>query len=76
MNKDDYISWRNDPRTEEYLESVLSEADVIIADLINTAGNNSLVDRYRAGVIQGLRYLADWQPVFDKEEEETEEDES
>lgn len=73
MNKDDYISWRNDPRTEEFLESILLEMDHIIADLVNTAGNNSLSDKYKAGVIQGLRYLADWQPIFDREENQEDE---
>jgi hypothetical protein len=52
----------------------MTEMDAHISDLILTAGSNSALDRYRCGMIAGLRFLADWQPMFDREE--TEEDES
>lgn len=48
--------------------------DAIVGDLANSAGTNSLVDRYRCGVIAGLRFLTDWQPMFDQEEVETEDE--
>lgn len=68
MTKDDYLLWRNDPRTEEYLTDVLSEMNNHMADIITTAGMNSLTDRYRVGVIRGLQFLTEWQPNFDREE--------
>lgn len=74
MNKEDFIAWRSNPITEEFLEAILIEMDNLIADLAVSAGNDPSTDRYRCGAIQGLRFLADWQPIFDREE--TEEDES
>lgn len=68
MTKSDFISWRSNPITEEFLEVTIEEMDSIIAALVESAGNDSSVDRYRCGIIQGLRALVDWKPIFDKEE--------
>lgn len=77
MTKDDYISWCNNPVTDEFLEIVLEEMDGIIAYLTDNAGKDPLQDRYRCGIVQGLKALAEWKPMFDREPvEETEEDES
>jgi len=75
MTKDDYVSWCNNPVTEEFLEIILREMDDLISDLVNHGGKDSLQDRYRCGCIQGLKALAEWRPIFDKDEE-MEEDES
>lgn len=77
MRKDDYIGWRNHPVTQEYLENVVAEMDAVIGDLVNTAGDNSGVDKYRRGVLAGMRFVAEWQPrFFDTDEEEEDGDAS
>lgn len=70
MNKDDFIGWRTSIATQEFRESVVAELDNLIADLVNTAGNDPLEDKYRRGQIVGLQWLLDWTPKFIIEESE------
>lgn len=72
MNKVDYIAWRNDPITREFLEVVVKEMDHTIADLITYAGDNSAQDKYRKGVIDGLRWFIEWVPQVEDDIDDTE----
>lgn len=69
------MAWRNSAVTQEFLENALSEADAFIAALVMNAGNNPPHDRYCVGRIDGLKYLAEWQPEFTTDIDLEEEDE-
>lgn len=75
IEKADFIAWRTHPVTTIFLESVVEEMNLSVADLVIHAGKNSGNDRYNCGKIEGLRWLADWQPQF-KEDKEDNVDES
>jgi len=68
VNKMEYLAWRGNPVTVEFLEDVLSEADSYIASLVIRAGLEPATDRYNVGRIDGLKWLAEWQPEFISEE--------
>lgn len=72
VSKSDFIQWRHNAVTQEFLEDVLKEADSYIAALVLRAGLDPQADRYNVGRIDGLKSLADWQPEFIEDEEEDE----
>lgn len=77
ITKEEYLLWRNHPVTQEFMTVVVKESDNQVADLVNTAGNNSLEDKFRRGVIVGLSALLEWVPTVETlDEEESEEYES
>ncbi len=76
MTKDDYISWRSQETTQAFTESAIHEMNLMVAELISTAGDHPLQDKYRRGMIDGLRWLTEWVPTVEDVtiEEEIEDD--
>lgn len=70
VNRNDYVAWRYNVVTEEFLKDALETCDAMIAYLTQRAGIDPNHDRYLVGKIEGLRSLAEWSPDFDTEEEE------
>lgn len=70
FNKHDFVAWRTDPVTLGFLEAVVEEMNLSVADLVVHAGKDSLSDRFNVGKIEGLRWLTDWQPDFEEEDKE------
>lgn len=68
-NKDDFIAWRSNPVTQNFLETVVEEMNASVADLVIRAGVDPASDRFHCGKIEGLRWLTDWQPNFPEEED-------
>lgn len=68
VHKAEYLAWRGNPVSQEFLDDVLSEADTYIASLVMRAGIDPHTDRYNVGRIDGLKWLAEWQPEFIQEE--------
>lgn len=77
VNKSDFIRWRSDEVTQEYIKDVLADVDSYLAYLAQRAGMEPTHDRWIVGKIEGLRWVVDWQPEFmidDKEEDEDADD--
>ena len=70
MNKDDYLTWRNQSQTQEFHQAVATEMENTIKGLAATAGENQLFDRYRKGVLDGLRLVFEWQPEHFTDDDE------
>lgn len=62
LSKLDLINWRQHPVTMLFLEETLNTIDQQMQMLSQEAGLDSLKDRYRVGLVQGLAALADWEP--------------
>ena len=67
MTGEDYLAWRDHPVTKEFMQAAVQESDVHIADLVNSAGDNPLQDKFRRGVIMGLTWLVEWVPTVERE---------
>ena len=76
INKDDFIAWLNHPVTEAFFTAVKNEGDNLVTRLAQTAGLEPLRDRFICGSIDTIRWLSEWQPVFNEDqiEEETEDE--
>jgi hypothetical protein len=74
LTKDDFLVWLENPCTEAFRKDLKDEIDKIIADLIASAGRSQLNDTYKRGAIDGLKWLVEWQPTVEQEEEDTDDD--
>lgn len=72
ISKEDYKHWRDHPVTRAFLDEVMIVMDAELAQLVMTAGDNSLRDKYRVGHIKGLSELLDWDPEFIEEKVDAE----
>ena len=59
MTKNEFIDWKNDPRTKEVFVAIKSECFIIAERLARVAGLDDKSDRYEAGVIRGMERLLD-----------------
>lgn len=69
LSKVDFQQWHDHPVTRMFLEEVLTVIDAELANLVNTAGLDPLIDRHRVGRIKGLTELAEWDPDTIEESE-------
>jgi hypothetical protein len=74
MTKDDYVQWRDSTVSQEFIVAVIHQMDNHIADLITMAGDDPLRDKWRRGMIEGLRFLTEWEPEFEENREEGEDE--
>lgn len=65
MTHEEYIDWRQDPRTKQVMEWIKKECYDISVVLAGSAGLDSLQDRYSAGIIRGLEKVLEIE--FDEE---------
>jgi len=70
LSKDDWIQWKNLPCYTRFVEDMAEIAADVAGYLVQNAGKDSLEDRRMAGVIQGLKWLVEWQPEFIDEGDE------
>lgn len=76
VNKDDYLQWREHPVSEAFLAETIEAMDEQLKRLMEDAGKDPITDRYRVGLIAGLRALADWIPMVVLEEKNEDDFES
>ena len=57
MTNDEFLEWKNDPRTKEIFVAIESECFDIAKLLSRTAGIDSQEDRYQVGVIRGMERI-------------------
>ena len=68
LTRSDFLSWLKNPVTQLFLQETVDVMDNQLVKLINSAGKDSLDDRWTTGFIYGLRQLADWDPNLRTEE--------
>lgn len=75
MSKDpislqDFLAWKETAITQAFLSNVVELIEMLIADLVVTAGVDPIQDRYKSGRIAGLSELADWRPNLINEDKD------
>lgn len=63
-SKSEFIEWRNQPITQEWLIAANDESATAIAKIIRRAEVNPGEDQYLKGYIAGLSELIGWQPEY------------
>lgn len=68
FTKQDYLGWREHPTTRMFMEEAVEQMNDTVLDLVTFAGDSSLQDKYRRGIIEGLKWLIDWVPTVEMED--------
>jgi DNA-directed RNA polymerase len=57
MTKEEFVDWKNHTVTREVFKSLKEKVDELSEDLSQTAGLDSITDRFKTGAIAGYRDL-------------------
>lgn len=69
LDQSDFRNWKEHPVTKAFEEDLLDVLDNNIAILSTEAGRDPLTDRWRVGLISGLRALVEWAPTIEETED-------
>lgn len=69
IDQSDFRNWHDHPVTLKFKEDMIEAIDTQLAFLSTDAGLNSNSDRWRAGLIMGLRALVEWVPQIEETED-------
>jgi hypothetical protein len=59
VTKDEFIEWKEHPATQEIKSKIRDRIEQLQYELGNTAGENSVWDAKRSGIIVGMTTLLD-----------------
>ncbi len=67
ISKSEFRAWFEGDVTQAFLKDCMIAIDQELASLGMTAGQDSITDAKRTGIILGLQGLVDWEPKFVEE---------